>query len=89
MTVYKLLEIWRPMLVACGVLAAAGTALALDNTMSNEFWNCLNYTNAAPACSTGAQFSAVLDTRAVTSRASLALPVFDSDAKYGVVIVFR
>ena len=85
----KLRERWKPVLAACGVLAAAGTAPALDNTVSNAFWNCQNYTNAAPACSTGAQFSAVLDTRAVTSRASLALPVFDSDAKYGVVIVFR
>lgn len=80
---------WKPFAVCCAVVAAAAAASALDNTVSNEFWNCTAYTNAVSSCTTGTCTTAALDTRAATMNISDVLPVFDPDRRTGAVIVFE
>lgn len=71
------------------LVLASGSVSALDNTISNEFWDCRLYTNSVSNCSTGILAGAVLNTRSLTQKESTALPIFDPKRRFGVVIVFK
>lgn len=71
------------------LVLASGSVLALDNTISNEFWDCRLYTNSVSNCSTGILAGAVLNTRSLTQKESAVLPIFDPKRWFGVVIVFK
>ena len=71
------------------LVLASGSVLALDNTISNEFWDCRLYTNTVSTCSTGVLAGAVLNTHSLTQMESTALPIFDPKRRFGVVIVFK
>ena len=68
------------------VLFAAATALALDNTVSNDFWCTWNYVN--PSTNVAAAVGSVADTFISNSRASSVLDVFSSE-KLGLWIIVR
>jgi hypothetical protein len=71
------------------LVLASGSVSALDNTISNEFWDCRLYTNSVSNCSTGILEGAVLNTHSLTQKESTALPIFDPKRRFGVVIVFK
>lgn len=71
------------------LVLASGSVSALDNTISNEFWDCRLYTNSVSNCSTGILAGAVLNTHSLTQKESTALPIFDPKRRFGVVIVFK
>ena len=68
-------------------VAAVGAVRALDNTISDDYWNTTGYANAATSTVSAATAS-VFDSRIETARESAAIEKFDT-RPVGLVITLH
>lgn len=78
----------RSVAVCLSALFASVTALALDNTVSNDFWCTWNYVNPSPKIAVSAAGS-IFDTFISNEMESNVLQRFSSEKPSGFVLVIR
>ena len=78
----------RSVAVCLSALFASVTALALDNTVSNDFWCTWNYVNPSPYTAVSAAGS-IFDTFIANEMESNVIQRFSSEKPSGFILVIR